>query len=239
MRAVPALVSYHSVHWIRGAVESYAEQFPEDHLLVVANNPRRGERGWRPDCERERRWLAAHPFVELIDGPPVPSGPWSNRIHGAGVDVALEWCRARGADVLVHLEPDCLVTGRQWRDNLLGALAEGAWMAGSFRQPHGPTHPTPSAWLVSEVQASFRARQWRGGDEGHPRFRELVDLEVLWASYAPLGLLPRWGKYWDTGEKAWFEVAVRDRAALVETPGFRHYWFGTTHRLLSERTLLS
>src|SRR5262249_44696131 len=106
-----------------------------------------------------------------------------------------------------------------------------------FRHSHGPTHPTPSAWALAELRASFRAKQPRAPDEAHPRFRELIDLEDLRAKYQPLGLWSRWAGYWDTGEKAWFEAAVCDRAALVPTPGFCHYWHGSTSKRWSEAGL--
>ena len=42
-RVVPALVAYHSADWIQVAIASYLEHFPADRILVVDNNPRRGE----------------------------------------------------------------------------------------------------------------------------------------------------------------------------------------------------
>src|SRR5262245_65863364 len=109
MEVVPVLVAYHSADWIRVAVESYLEHFPNDRLLVVDNNPRRGEAGWMPACARERAWLAAHPGVVLVDNPAPPDGVLRNRTHGAGMDVALAWCQSAGSRVMVHFEPDCLV----------------------------------------------------------------------------------------------------------------------------------
>jgi len=236
MEVVPILVSYHSVHWIRVAVESYVEHFPEDHLLVVDNNPRRGEAGWLPECAREREWLSAHPRVILIDNPAPPDGLLENRTHGAGMDLALTWCREHGANTMVHFEPDSLVTGRQWRDNLLEAFDHGAWMAGGVRQPHGPIHPNPTAWRVDEVRASFKIAPWEG-DQEHPRFSELLDLKALAEDISPMGIWIGWSRYWDTGHKAWFQAALHDRAALVSTPGFTHYWHGSHDRRFTESAL--
>src|SRR5262249_49259367 len=118
MEVAGVLVAYHSAQWIGIAVESYLEHFPGERLLVVDNNPRREEIGWLPDCARERAWLTSHPAITLIDNPQPPDGLLQNRTHGAALDVALQWLRHHGAGVMVHLEPDCLVTSRQWRDNL-------------------------------------------------------------------------------------------------------------------------
>jgi hypothetical protein len=237
MEVVPILVAHHSIYWIRVAVESYLEQFPEDRLLVVDNNPRRGEASWYPYCEEERDWLASRPGILLVDSTRTPGHflPDGRLEHGSGMDVALDWCREHGARIMVHLEPDCLITGRQWRDNLLRPLAQGAWMAGGFRQSHGPIHPTPSAWLVAEVRASFRPAPWTEEDEHDPRFQALLNLEAL--ENDPEERWVREARYWDTGHLAWFQAAYHDRAALVETPGFRHYWFGSSARRFSEGTL--
>src|ERR1044072_5720923 len=103
MEAVPVLVSYHTIYWVRVAVGSYLEHFPGDRILVVDNNPKRGESGWGPACERERRWLASHPSIILLATPaPAPSS-W-RRSHGAGLDLALEWCRRNGKPVLLVME---------------------------------------------------------------------------------------------------------------------------------------
>jgi hypothetical protein len=235
---VPVLVAFHSVHWIRVAVESYLHHFPGERILVVDNNPPRGERGWFPHCEEERDWLAAHPGVLVVDGPKGPQDRLADGRpeHGAGLDAALAWCRRNGARVLLHFEPDCLVSGRGWRDNLLDALDRGAWMAGGCRQSHGATHPTPTAWRVDEVRASFRIRPW-AEDQPRPAFAELVDVTRLRTDPSREAWWIRVTGYWDTGHKAWFEAAVRGRAALVPTPGFRHYWGGSLALRFSAKTL--
>ena len=159
MRVVPVLVAYFTADWIRVALTSYLHHFPDDRVLVVDNNPSRGEVGWLPMCERERHWLRSHPRVDFLANPLLPSPVDGYTPHGLGMDAALAWCRDRGADVLLHFEPDCVIEGRQWRENLLGAISEGAWMAGSVRKAFGPIHPTPSAWRVDQVHGSFTARE--------------------------------------------------------------------------------
>src|SRR5262249_35261327 len=150
----------------------YLHHFPEDRVLVVDNNPRRGEVGWVPGCERERHWLRAHPRVDHLANPSGPDGRLGTRTHGLGVDAGVAWCRERGVDVMVHFEPDCLVEGRTWRENLVDAIGRGAWMAGSFRKAYGPIHPTPTAWRVDELRTSFRVQD-RAPDSANPRYAAL------------------------------------------------------------------
>jgi hypothetical protein len=226
---MPILVAFHTSHWVRVAVGSYLEHFPNDRMLVVDNNPRRGEVGWEPHCDDERHWLANHPNVELLERPTAGRAEIDEQTHGAGIDRALEWCRQRSIPVALLLEPDCWVTGRAWRDNLERAIDAGAWMAGCDRRSHGPIHLTPSAWVVGEVRASFRV-QLLGADTEHPQFRQRVNLGIFQRDLAPR-FWPKWSQLWDAGQKAWFEAALHDRAALVDGAGFRHYWQGSSRRL--------
>jgi hypothetical protein len=237
MEIVPILIAYHSDSWIRVAVESYLDHFTKDRLLVVNNNPRRDEVGWLPECAREHEWLASHPGVILIDNPAPPDGLLENRTHGAGMDLAIAWCRSHGVRVMIHIEPDCLIAGKQWRVNLLNALDHGAWMAGSVRQCHGPIHPTPSAWLVDQVRASFTITPWIGPDEKHHRFGELVNPAALQNDTSPMGVWIGWTCHWDTGHKAWFEAAIHNRAVLVDAPDFTHFWHGSYDQRLSQAAL--
>jgi len=138
---------------------------------------------------------------------------------------------------MLHIEPDCLVTGRAWRENLLRAIDRGAWMAGAHKKAWGPIHPTPSAWLVREVRTSFK-EQPRNQGVAHPRCGELFDLSVLRAAAEPKGVWDWARENWDTADKAWFEAAIHDRTALVEAPGFQHFWYGATANSLPLEQLL-
>jgi hypothetical protein len=239
MVVFPVIVAFHTADWLPIAVESYLSQFPADRILVVDNNPQPGETGWSAACRRERHWLHSHPKLDVIHQHANCAGVPAPRTHGEGMDLALAWCRSRGADVMLHIEPDCLVTGRAWRENLVAAIEEGAWMAGAHRKPWGPIHPTPSAWLVREVRTSF-AIQYRPRPVADPRFSELVNLEALQAAAKPEGCWEEWARdHWDAADKAWFQAATHDRTALVEAPGFRHFWCGTSiNRLPLEQLLV-
>jgi hypothetical protein len=232
------MVAFHTADWLPIAVESYLEQFPHDRLLVVDNNPRPGETGWSVECRRESRWLIEHPRIDVIRRSGAYPGAPVTQSHGAGIDLALEWCRSRGADVMVHFEPDCLVTGRAWRDNLLAAIEAGGWMAGAVRKDWGPIHPTPSAWLVREARTTFQ-EQPREQDMRHPRYAELIDMDRLKIQADKAGVWDWARDTWDAGDRAWFEAAVLDKAVLVDAPGFHHFWYGTTAHALPLDQLLA
>lgn len=221
---VPVLISYHTPQWIKVGLRSYQRHFPHDCVLVIDNNPLEHEPGWKPDCEREREWLSKCDGISLVRHP----GP--NRRHGAAIDFALNYCREIGADVLLHFEPDCLITGKNWYELLQRAINAGAWMSGMLRQPYGPLHPCPSMWRVDRDWSSF-IDQPRGADVLHRRFNELFFLNRL------LGLveaehphmLAWWKENWDTAQKNWFHAAANDQAVHVpQTGDFRHFWMGST-----------
>jgi hypothetical protein len=238
MVVFPIIVAFHTADWLPIAVESYLSQFPADRILVVDNNPQPGETGWSASCRRERRWLYSHPKLDVIHRQANCPGVPAPRTHGDGMDLALAWCRSRGADVMLHFEPDCLMTGRAWRENLVAAIENGAWMAGAYRKPWGPIHPTPSAWLVREVRTSF-AIQSRPQPEFLPRLSELVNLEVLREAAEAEDCWEDWARdNWDAADKAWFQAAIHDRAALVEAPEFRHFWLGSSVNSLSPEQLI-
>lgn len=217
----PVVVSYRSRLWIQVALRSFHEQFPHWRILVVDNNPQPGEPhfGWYTAAERD--WLRNQPYVDVIGQPDQP------RTHGRALDCAVAWCRERRIPWLLHLEPDCLVSGADWFDRLCAGIDRGAGMAASHRKEYGPLHVTPSLWAVTDSQPPSMDYSNRRPDQLHPRFAELFNLPWLLGE-APPRWRWFWEQQWDTGQKAWFDLAVCDRAAHVEpTRDFEHYWEGS------------
>lgn len=201
---------------------SFRQHFPAWHVLVIDNNPVPGEATWKEDHDAERQWIRSQPGVIVVSNP----GP--QRTHGAAVDVAVEWCRRSGVELLLHLEPDCLISGVRWYENLQRGIDSGAWMAGSHRKEYGPIHPTPSLWRVSQIRSSFDYAD-RIPDERHPRFGELFNREWLLNAVAEANQDTEfWLTKWDSGQRPWFDCAVEDKAILVaDTDDFEHFWFGS------------
>ena len=214
------LVAYKTVSWMPVALNSFHQHFPDETLIVVDNN-----RSESADAAREHQYLRERSFCTLI----MPEAS-SDRSHGAGIDSAVLWCRSNQIRYLVHFEPDCLILGRKWYVELKQALKAGNSMAGSHRKSYGPIHPTPSIWDLSFTHSSFR-QAVRGNDEAHPRFHELFDLELL-LSYCRSTYEPRivewFEKFWDTGQRPWFNAAASNKAALIKpSDDFIHFWKGS------------
>src|SRR5438477_11583602 len=190
MKTVTVLVACFSAAWIKVAMNSY-RRFFSDTLVVVDNNPQPGEREWNTFCDAEQQWLRSQSHIHTITNQ-------GSRTHGGGLDAAVAWCRQNDVEIMVHIEPDCLISGPQWRRNLVNAVEQGAWMAGAVRKRYGPTHVTPSAWLVDELNSSFEA-QPRGADRNHPRFDDLVDWQRLLSIANAEGSSAWFETMWDTG----------------------------------------
>jgi len=201
---------------------SFRQHFPSWKVLVVDNNPSEGDENWNASHDAERRWIHSQPGVI------VKKNTGHLKTHGAAVNLAVQWCREHQVEYLLHLEPDCLITGTQWYENLCRGMDAGAWMAGSHRKQYGPIHPTPSLWRVSKICSSFDYAS-RLEDERHPRFQELFDRDWLLNAVSEAGQDTEfWRTTWDSGQRLWFDCAVENKAFHAsDATDFVHFWFGS------------
>ncbi len=219
---MPVFVAWNTRRWMPVGLGSFRKHFPSWQVLIIDNNPVMGEARWHEDHETERLWIRSQPGVIVVPNP----GPL--RTHGAAIDAAVEWCRRHQTEFLLHLEPDCLISGARWYENLCRGMDSGAWMAGSHRKEYGPIHPTPSLWRVAEIRSSFDYAN-RLPDEEHSRFFELFRRDWLLNALTEAKQdTAFWETTWDTGQRAWFDCAVAEKAFHAEsTDDFEHFWFGS------------
>lgn len=227
---MPVFIAWNTRRWMPVGLGSFRRHFPSWQVLVIDNNPVKGESRWNEEHEAERRWLHSQPGVTVVSNP----GP--SRTHGAAIDVAVEWCRNQQVEFLLHLEPDCLISGTQWYEKLCRGIDAGAWMAGSHRKEYGPIHVTPSLWRVASICTSFDYAN-RLPDEKHARFSELFNRDwLLNAVTTAKQDTEFWRTTWDTGQHVWFDCAVQDKAFLAAaTDDFEHLWFGSDNGLTEQR----
>jgi len=251
------MVSFHTYGWIQQCVESFLRLFPFHHILVVDNNPRQGEgvgevyraddpgfqfhktyrkddgslllngkvvnkAEWNVQCEQERSWLQRHPKVILIE-PPKRLLP-----HGQAIDFALQWHRSNGVRIMLYFEPDCVIDGSGWYDNLLEPMRHQAWLAHADQYDIGAATVCPSMWRVEKVRHTFDRVPYE--EVRLPLFKERVHPELS-------GHVKTW-THWTTGGKNWFEFLKVGKVAKVESPGFRHLWDGTLLKKKSSVGLL-
>src|SRR5262245_3500447 len=117
--------------WIKIALRSFHAHFPGEKVLVVDNDS---------DDDRyagKRAWLHAYSNAIVIRNPMTRDAafwqhhhPRHHHHHGAGIDLAVDYCRQHGYQFLLYFEPDCLVAGRTWVENMWQQLQSGAWVTG-------------------------------------------------------------------------------------------------------------
>jgi hypothetical protein len=236
---MPVLVSFHTNGWMQQYVEKHLELFPDHQILVVDNNPDVGQKlerrhhlwerragenydgSWNVGCGTERAWLESHPSLIVLKSPKLPPPGSSgvrlpnplNRMltHGEALTVAATWLRDHSIDVMLAVEPDCILTGRTWYEALLEPIcSEGMWCTYSKvvypnLKPIG--HICPSMWLLDQISDGF----------GYYPFTE--DSEEA-AKY-------HWVKGWDTGQKCWYKCHKAGKAKRILLKDFKHLWRGS------------
>jgi len=225
------LVSYYSYGWTKKCLESLFYFFPEHPVLIVDNTPCITDSEYRKNSyknrlcsknypltydkifEVERKWFKSKKNIQVIQTP-------HYLFHGNAVNFALKWCYFNEIKTAVHIEPDCLVGGKNWLENLLKAIDEGYWMAGGCRLEDGVLHPTPTIWLVYKCFWLDFEPVCKNNDIFHPRYHLVCDdYKILPSNF------DGWRKNnWDTGMKAWFEMAKIGKAKHVNTHDFLHIW---------------
>ncbi len=162
-------------------------------------------------------------------GVTVLAGHERKRSHGSGLDILADWCRGHGQEIMVAIEPDCLIEGAEWFNNLIGSIEAGASMASGHLLAFGPLHPCPSAWKVADIPGTFDF-QARGPVD--PKLVSYTNL-VKWLNHMEGGnpshhLVDLFFHQWDCGLGNWYKLVEAGlRADLVSIPDFHHFFSGS------------
>lgn len=223
------LTSYYSYGWTKNCLLLLRKYLPASCVIVIDNNPSIDDDEnrlksfsnypWNSIAhpvqnnslsffEAERKWLKTLKNTAVVQTK-------LRLFHGEAMNLALDYAFYNRFDILVHIEPDCIITGPKWFYNLLEPIKNGAWMSSGVKLPDGSLHPCPSAWFVSKVRQHTFKHIYKGSDFFEPQFPFLVDVEK---SYEFEQI------WWDTSKKAWYECAKNNKAVHVETPDFQHLW---------------
>lgn len=229
MNIVAVVVPYFTYRWSRIFLRTFRMHFPDMPLLVIDNNPIPGEtliRRRRHDhstkyfsiCGLEKELYLRDPMVTHVRNP-FPASP-TTKTHGHGMDLAVDWCRRHHVEMFLHLEPDSIVTGRKWYDNMITAVKAGAWIAMSSKTNYGAYIPTPGLFVTEHIRHSFG---WvaKDGDLYHPAYKRLVDFSQFNVREYQHSLM----RNWDEGEKIWFEAARLQKFTHTENPDYFHFGF--------------
>lgn len=199
------MVSFYSPKNVRRLVLEIEKHLPDVPIIVIDNS-----RPLSPIVE-ERAWLDAKGIHRISVGPDLD--------HGQVIDLIRPMLIEAGYKSMVHVEPDCVVTSREWYDNLVGAIRKGAWNSSSISLEDGRFHPTPSAW-------SLKATAHLSWDLV-PKGEEIYDRAYSWLVHDDYCPCPWLRKTWDTAQYAWYCCAREEKALTVPCLGFTHLWGGS------------
>ena len=220
------LVSYFSYRKIRSCLNSLFYFFPNCNVLIIDNNQSKFDNEfrkksfvgaksydrilrWSIECEKERDWLKSYSNIKTIQTP-------ERLNHGDAINMALRWCLKNHIGRMIHIEPDCTVLGRNWLYNLNAAIDSGYWVAGGVRCACGSLHITPTMWDIRKKNdLDFMVKK---------KYLASINIDICDSSKNI-----EWNKIgkdykWDTGQKAWYDCAVMNKAIQVDCSDFVHHW---------------
>jgi len=200
MKIQPVVIAYFTKSWVGPCFRSYYRYF-SDPLLVINNNPQPHQRYWGLQCEEEREWLQKQNII-YVDSPARSefAHPPNELSHGLAMDFAASWCKEHGFDVMLHIEPDCMVVGTRWYDDLLSKIEhyqvvgkrKADWHIGNLT--HTTIDLAGSMWKINEVMSFV------------PRASPIIGID------------------WDTAQEAKFNAKSY---LFDELTGFIHYGAGS------------
>jgi hypothetical protein len=224
------LASYFSFGWTQQCVHSLFKHCNKCPLLIIDNNPSNFDTSERLQsysqarnsiskrmhhnryCDAEIHWIKQH----NIHSVKTPARLW----HGECINLAMQWCVKNKIKWLIHIEPDCVIHGNIWLDNLL-KTRQDFWMAGGTKYNSAgindnSLHITPTIWSVENTHHLNFHNVLKGNDIYEPEYSQVYNHQASLGQYHE-----RW---WDTGSKAWYECAKRGKAKHVSTPDLWHLW---------------
>lgn len=218
LKNIFVLITYYSdgYDWIRLSLGSFRVHFPHDDILVVNHSK----------DKRELEYIH-NQNVYFLDNSDV------NLYHGESIDIAKSWCEDHGYDIMTLFEPDCLILGRYWYDQIYGSICNGNWIAGPSPFHANVIHICPTGWLLSKIKHSFKI-QFKS-EAADDDFSKYFDIRKM--ARECLGTEDKWLKFfvffWDAGQKNWYDAHKNSKAKRTSSYDFVHFWGGHQRPLWS------
>lgn len=202
-------------------------------IVVVNQNPRPEFRDVRPHNPKETEWFKSQSVAAYLENHGGATFDWELTAHGRGIDIAADWARDHGYSILTHLDADSLIRGRIWHERMSEHVQRGAWAISGERRWHGYPGLSPSMWRIDILRGSFLHVR-RGEEMANPE----TERAIGWSAYVQKVGDANNGwfkKFWDTGQKNWFEAAVAGKAVCVdEVSDFIHFGAGGRRPMKAE-----
>jgi len=159
------IMAIHYTHgWTQRFLQSYMKHIDQD-LIVFDNNPvaeqyikkTRGNRGesesWNQMCQEESAYVRNLERTTVIDVPRPTESTYELPTHGDVLDFAFQWCKNEKYESILHIEPDCHVTGHNWLNQMIEAINDNWAVGKGIIHRNGPfvIPLCPTLWRIQET----------------------------------------------------------------------------------------
>jgi len=204
---------YNSFDWTKVCVKSFRNVFEHSVPLIAVDHNRNPQ---------ELNFLKDNEVIVL-------ENTSNNLSHGKGLDIATAYARDQGYDAIFFIEPDCLISTKDWYKDILKCLESGKSMAACHKHDYGPLHPCGSGWIIKDIPHSFSGCVKNIEEVCNKNFRNLIDNIALCKNILKQNYSNNQCYFflyeWDVGIRNWYTLARQNRTALVDSKGFHHFWF--------------
>lgn len=232
MKRVIGTVAYSKLpisNWEKVLIYGLKKHLPDEQIVLVNQNINDSE---------NLEFFDKHCTVIDARGQTYPTSVNGEGVfdtHGFGIDLLVEWCKEQAVDVLVHLDPDCVVLGSKWFWDVFNPIHDqNMWVAGSNFIPGVSLFLTPSAWKIDKIKGSFHGWKHKTSEElNHAKHQHLYDSLIKQIRNPLLTEVRKRGfniyfKIWDTGGNNWFFAHINDKDIVVQKPpDLHHFWKGS------------
>jgi hypothetical protein len=168
MKRVNILIVHFTYGWTQDFIESWQLHLPHEDIIVFNNNPLPGQiveetRGSFGNnnyinklCQKEINFLKSKKNIKQIVNLPNLKDLKIKKLlsHGGALDFIFRWCHEHDIDQAMLLEPDCIVKGTQWINDMI-CLLKNNWLVGSAEMRQNQENYVmplcPTIWSVKDV----------------------------------------------------------------------------------------
>ena len=168
MKRANVIIIHYTYGWTQDLLESWSNHLKNEKLIVFNNNPcfeqsvnyTRGlcgkDKHVNTLCQKEIFYVNNNKFVEAVVDLPNSKHDSVQRLltHGECLDFIFNWCKNNNFDQILHLEPDCCLSGTNWLNSMIETMKDN-WVVGTgkikFDRDDYVMPLCPTLWNVSAV----------------------------------------------------------------------------------------
>lgn len=167
MDCATIIVLHYTFGWTQSFLNSVKSHMPNHKIIVFNNNPfpdqkvtvTRCECGEANNannlCQLELNFVKKHSSVQCVIEVPRSKERRIEKLpsHGDVLEYVFDWLEEQGYTTVMHLEPDCVVSGSKWFEDMTNSMKDN-WLVGTGHlRSHGDyvTQMCPTLWSVNDI----------------------------------------------------------------------------------------